>query len=303
MSSVNTTQTPRDAATVDACTPNEIGKEPPVPEPPSLSIITINRNDHDGLKRTLRSVEEQTVAPLEVIVIDGASTDGSVELLQNSPYPWLTWISEPDSGIYNAMNKGVRHARGEYLLFLNSGDHLCSPVALELAIPLIGEADIYNFDTVIRDQPAPHTTSESYWRSPDDLSIGFFLSGSLFHASTFFRADVFHRVGLYDENLRIVSDWKLMLVAIIKHQCTYKGQHHPVGVFYKDGISCSPDHETLHAAERYTVIKSEIVSRYPELAADIETLIHGSKALESVQALRNSRVIQLLQRLKLLWEF
>ena len=93
-----------------------------------LSIITINRNNAAGLEKTLQSVAAQTFKEFEYIVVDGASTDGSVEVIKKyeSKFAHLKWVSEPDKGIYNAMNKGIKVAKGEYLLFLNSGDWLCN---------------------------------------------------------------------------------------------------------------------------------------------------------------------------------
>ena len=93
-----------------------------------LSIITINYNNRDGLKRTLQSVENQNTRDFEHVIIDGASTDGSAEDIRKyaENKPNVIWVSEPDSGIYNAMNKGAKLASGEYLLFLNSGDDLYS---------------------------------------------------------------------------------------------------------------------------------------------------------------------------------
>ena len=92
-----------------------------------LSIITINRNNAEGLKKTLESVASQTCRDFEHIIIDGASTDGSVDVIKDyvaspSGKNVSYWISEPDSGIYNAMNKGIKKASGDYISLLNSGD-------------------------------------------------------------------------------------------------------------------------------------------------------------------------------------
>ena len=100
----------------------------------TLTIITINYNNAPGLQKTMESVLAQTSKDFEYIVIDGASTDGSVEFLQSfklSNFQTLNLISEPDSGIYNAMNKGIRMAKGEYLHFLNSGDWLVDAFVVE----------------------------------------------------------------------------------------------------------------------------------------------------------------------------
>ena len=89
-----------------------------------LSIITINYNDKEGLARTMNSVLSQTYTDFEYIVIDGGSNDGSKTIIEQHQDQLGYWVSEPDSGIYNAMNKGIAKANGEYILFLNSGDVL-----------------------------------------------------------------------------------------------------------------------------------------------------------------------------------
>ena len=96
-----------------------------------LSIVTINLNNVAGLHETIISVLNQSSADLEYIIIDGGSTDGSAELIKEYSDRIYYWVSEPDSGIYNAMNKGIRKASGEYLLFLNSGDALASDNIVE----------------------------------------------------------------------------------------------------------------------------------------------------------------------------
>ena len=88
-----------------------------MPKKPLISIITVNINDFNGLVRTMTSVFEQTYKEHEYIVIDGGSTDGSKEYIESHNDKIDFWISEQDSGIYNAMNKGIKAATGEYLLF------------------------------------------------------------------------------------------------------------------------------------------------------------------------------------------
>ena len=90
---------------------------------PKISIITINYNNFEGLKKTIKSVINQTWKDYEYIVIDGGSNDGSVEYLKSLDNTINFWVSEADNGVYHAMNKGINKANGEYLLFLNSGDH------------------------------------------------------------------------------------------------------------------------------------------------------------------------------------
>ena len=90
----------------------------------TLSIITINRNNAQGLKKTMQSVVSQTSKDLEYIVVDGASTDESVEVIKHfAEQRDIRWVSERDKGIYNAMNKGIGMAQGEYVMILNSGQY------------------------------------------------------------------------------------------------------------------------------------------------------------------------------------
>lgn len=103
-----------------------------------LSIITICLNNLEELKRTVASVLQQTCKEFEYIIIDGGSTDGCKEYIEGLAGV-SQWISEPDKGIYNAMNKGIRIAGGEYVLFLNSGDELYNGGVLAEALPLLKE--------------------------------------------------------------------------------------------------------------------------------------------------------------------
>ena len=113
---------------------------------PWLSIITVNRNNVQGLQRTLKSTTEQTFANFEQIVVDGGSSDGSRELLSDPAYRVSRWVSEPDRGIYHAMNKGIEMSRGRFVLFPNSGDHFIDTNSLQLAQTACSDVDINYFD-------------------------------------------------------------------------------------------------------------------------------------------------------------
>ncbi len=102
-----------------------------------FSIITVTRNNLEGLKHTHACLKAQTCGAYEWIVIDGASDDGTPDYLEKTP---ARWISEPDEGIYDAMNKGIESATGEYLLFLNAGDALAAPEILEQVAAYLEEA-------------------------------------------------------------------------------------------------------------------------------------------------------------------
>ena len=113
---------------------------------PKISIITVNYNNLEGLQRTFNSVFNQTWKEFEYVVIDGGSTDGSKELIEKYNDKIDYWVSESDNGIYNAMNKGIKKAKGEYLLFLNSGDNLFNHTVLEENHSVIKEMDLIYFN-------------------------------------------------------------------------------------------------------------------------------------------------------------
>lgn len=103
---------------------------PNTSDSPLVSVITVVRNGADSILQTLESVRVQRQVPVEHIVIDGASTDGTIEILKKHQRDQLRWLSEPDQGIYDAMNKGVSLAQGEWLLFLGADDVLADPDVL-----------------------------------------------------------------------------------------------------------------------------------------------------------------------------
>ncbi len=244
-----------------------------------LFIITINYNDATGLKKTLDSVASQTYPHIEHIIIDGGSSDNSVEViceyestLALSPYrliaSHLKWISEKDTGIYNAMNKGLEIALGrrivnedhtsclvassphcliasDYIQILNSGDILAAPDVTERMMAALeaqqckvesvkckgtenSKADIQTsslspFASRLENCPAifygnmtkVNAAGEIVGKSGyTEYSLRQFYSSTLNHDCAYIRKDLFEEYGLYDENLKIVSDWKWYLQAI-----------------------------------------------------------------------------------------
>lgn len=167
-----------------------------------LSIITINFNNKEGLQKTIDSVIGQTWRDFEWIVIDGGSTDGSKELIEQYQQYFAFWCSEPDKGVYNAMNKGIGHSQGEYLLFLNSGDVLYEQHVLETVFSrnLYGDM-VYGDWYMIDDQGA-----SVFQKSPDRISVGFFYSDNICHQAMFVKSFVLKAVG-YDEKFHIYADW------------------------------------------------------------------------------------------------
>ena len=213
---------------------------------PKVSIITINYNNLEGLKRTIDSVVHQTWQEFEYIIIDGGSTDGSAAYIESQSAHFDYWVSEPDKGIYNAMNKGIAKATGEYLLFLNSGDHLYDLKVLEQNHKHIAGYDLVYFNMHILGKNVSKIITY-----PNDLQFSHLFFSSLPHQATFFRNKLFQTVGLYDEKLKIASDWKFIIIALFIHKCSYMHVNNTLSTFYLDGISSKVD----YSLERQGVLK------------------------------------------------
>lgn len=196
---------------------------------PLLSIITINLNDVNGLKKTINSVINQTFQDFEYIIIDGGSSDKSIELIQNNNERINYWVSEKDSGIFNAMNKGIKVANGTYLLFLNSGDVLNGSSALQ---DFISSPD-FEGDIIYGDYKFEN--GEKIY--PDKLTPYFFIKSSLPHQSTFFHRSVFEKIGLFDEKYTICADRAFYLKCLISNKFIFKHIKYPLTLFELNGIS------------------------------------------------------------------
>ena len=192
-----------------------------------ISIVTINYNNAEGLRKTLASVGEQTYRDIEHVIIDGCSTDGSVEVIKeyvaanpsNDSFfkHTIKWVSEKDNGIYNAMNKGIRKATGSYVEILNSGDNLASPDVTDRMVRALEKneypAIIYgnmlkSFDgkTILnKDTCGGACATDSFL---------YFYNGTLNHDCAYIRRDLFDKYGLYNEEMKICSDWEWYVKAI-----------------------------------------------------------------------------------------
>ena len=185
----------------------------------TLSIITINRNNASGLEKTMKSVLSQTCIAFEYVVVDGASSDASVEVIKTFSDSFgerLKWISEPDKGIYNAMNKGIGMATGDYVQILNSGDSLVSTDVVENMFKALETESFPSilYGNMFKDMPDGKLVKDKSFAGNDMTFLGFY-TGTLNHSPAYIKRNLFDKYGLYDEDLRIVSDWKWYLQAII----------------------------------------------------------------------------------------
>ncbi len=212
---------------------------------PLFSIITINYNNAGGLNKTIGSVIQQTFNDFEYIIIDGASADTSLEVIKSFTsippdiyQPSTTnhhslisyWISEPDTGIYNAMNKGIAVASGKYLLFLNSGDTLNnSNVLSNSASTILNSTELFSGCLTLIEGG-----NKKVLTPPIELTLYQSVYSGLTHPNTFIKRTLFDKYGLYNENNKIVSDWEFFLVAGGLNVCNYQSTDLIISCFITD---------------------------------------------------------------------
>lgn len=177
-----------------------------------LSVITVNYNDKNGLNKTIPSVISQTYCDYEYIVIDGGSTDGSVDVIKQYGSKISYWVSEADSGIYNAMNKALRFSTGEYCIFMNSGDTFADVQTLQAIFSLHPVEDIICGITC---------TEVKTILPPKEVTLDFLYNRTICHQCAFIKTSLMKKYG-YDEKYKIVADRKFFIQAFILENCTYR---------------------------------------------------------------------------------
>lgn len=236
----------------------------------SISIITINYNNAKGLQRTFESIKSQIDKVDEFIVIDGGSNDESIGLIEQNKSIISYFIIEKDTGVYHAMNKGIKKATKEYLFFLNSGDVFYRKNTLYKIKEYVTEYDLvcFNINLYGKDFNVIH-------KNPNQLSFYFLFSETLSHQSVFIKRELFNSYGLYDESLEIVSDWKFFLKAAMDG-CTYKNYDITISKFEFGGLSSTLEGTKKRIKERKQVLSKE----YPFYYKDFVQIENEKKLLK-----------------------
>lgn len=201
-------------------------------ERPKLSIITINYNDAVGLRKTMDSVFGQTFKDYEFLIIDGGSSDSSLDCIKQEASRITYWVSEKDDGVFNAQNKGIKISKGEYILFLNSGDILNGNDALE---DFTSHEDFHG-DIIYGD----YKFDEGEKVYADNLTMYYFMRTSLPHQSTLFKRTVFDQMGCYDEKYRIAADRAFYIKCFVSGQFKFQHIKYPLTLFDLTGLSNDP---------------------------------------------------------------
>ena len=201
---------------------------------PLVSIVTVSYNAAATIEQTILSVLNQSYSNIEYIIIDGGSTDGTVDIIKKYSDKLAYWVSEPDKGIYDAMNKGILKASGDWINFMNSGDFFISFNTVEKLIRNDYKVKIL-YGNIIR----CYDTNKIRATGITELfpSIFNFINDTIHHQSAFISKELFEKYGLYSTEYKLMSDWKFFfeVVALNKEPILYVNQD--IAYFQMDGAS------------------------------------------------------------------
>lgn len=237
----------------------------------SITIITINYNNATGLLKTIDSLAHQNNKSFEYIIIDGGSTDGSLLVIKNNIDLIDYYISEPDKGVYHAMNKGLAKATGEYCLFLNSGDILFNQDTISnLHTYINSNCDIYFSDCAIGT-----SKDYTYINYPQNITTDYLLVNTINHQNQLIRLSLLEKCGGYREDMMIRSDWLLTLQAATQFNAKFQKITEPISIYDNEGISSRPEMITKANLETIRGIKA----LFPIFS---DTLVEYIKARQSI---------------------
>lgn len=177
-----------------------------------ISIITANLNNAIGLYETIKSVESQAYIDYEYIIIDGGSIDESVDVIVENAEKITYWLSEPDLGVYDALNKGTKIANGEWVIYMNSGDTFYDKNVLEevFSCYVNNSTQVIYGNTIVKESRKRITPSPK-------INKNFFFYETICHQSIFFKHNIFEKIGYHNLNYKIIADREFLLRAVIRN--------------------------------------------------------------------------------------
>lgn len=224
----------------------------------NLTIVTINYNNSAGLAQTFESIASQKKHDFEYIVIDGGSTDGSVDLIKKYQDIIDIWVSEPDKGIYNAMNKGARLAKGEYITFVNSGDCLADEKVVVDVLAQLGTTK--KEDLIFGKVLDIYENRTQVYSFSNELTLLSLHYGVVNHSGCFIKREL-QLAHPYREDLKICSDRQFFIEAIIFDNCSYSHIDRIITHFDKTGISSTSASSQLIEDENDRILASVVPPR------------------------------------------
>lgn len=240
-----------------------------------LSIITVCLNNRDFLEKTIRSVSEQTWKDFEYLVVDGASTDGTLELLETWKKSIHRQISEKDKGIYNAQNKGIRMAAGEYLLFLNAGDVFVNRKSLENFFSSPFSDDLVYGDIILEKQ-GEIVGSRTY---PDQIPLSYWQTDFLCHQAVLHKKTIFDKHGLYNEQNRYASDHEIFFKVWLDTSMRIRHINKPIVIYNLDGVTGNAEARKKIIQEYRAVLKKHLNLDFKESTVKLGHYVRKAKSV------------------------
>ncbi len=240
----------------------------------SISVITINYNNRSGLEKTFASVFSQTKKDFEYIVIDGGSSDGSEDLIENHLSEINYFVSEKDNGIYHAMNKGIRASTGDFVIFMNSGDLFSDNSQIEtICNELKNDDEIVYGDVRLLNKI---TNYDAIQKHPKVLSFKYFYNQTICHQACIIKRSLFEFIFYYNEAYKIASDWEFLIVAIFINNVKYRKIASTIAIFDCGGISTNGHLKLVAKQER-----EQVLNKYFSLFKDDYAVLASHSSVRS----------------------
>ena len=224
-----------------------------------ISVITVCYNAATTIEKTIKSVINQTLFDkIEYIIIDGSSTDGTVDIVKKYQGKVTVFISEPDSGIYNAMNKGIKIATGDYIHFLNANDFYDN---VDVIDEIVKVADGYKADFIIGDVILVTSDGKKEYRSNKSINAYTLFSDWIYHVTLFAKTDLFRKYGYFDESYKIASDNDWIFPLILNRNIKKAYIKKVIAEFKLDGISAREDSKKQTILELEKVLAKNFIGQ------------------------------------------
>lgn len=217
-----------------------------------ISIITVCYNAEKTIERTIRSIINQNYPDIEYVVVDGKSTDKTIEILEKYKNDIGIIVSEKDKGIYDAMNKGIALSSGSYVLFLNADDYLFSSDTIKNLMSVVStehDTDIFYGNVLMYEDNNGYA---KIWK-PEPVSSKLLYRSTLPHPSTIFKRSLFEKIGMYDDSYKIAADFEFYVRAF-RNGAKFRYVDQLVSVFSYGGISTSSENKKLTHDEREQIL-------------------------------------------------
>jgi glycosyltransferase involved in cell wall biosynthesis len=231
-----------------------------------ITVITINYNNKAGLEKTLISVYKQTNKDFEYIVIDGDSSDGCKKIIEDHQNEIAYWVSEKDNGIYHAMNKGIKEATGDFLIFMNSGDVFYNETIIDSLVNQLNSTDeIVYGDVLLRNEK---NNTDRIQTHPEKLNFSYFYNQTICQQACVIKRSLFDSIFYFNENYRISSDWEFLIYAIYIEKVRIRKINMLISIFDTSGVSGDSDFQKIATKEREQTINKH----FPLFKEDFELL-------------------------------